>query len=170
MSWSDSSFLSNWNQRRPAIAPRAIVWTQFSLDSILGRASWKFRSDKTLSCVQKLVGHCQLRSSSELLVDEEPWLWLSIHNFPSSPLTEMKMSGKSKNLNLLLLHLRLSTHLLLRKRLFVAMDRPQRTFRQIYCLCNVQGREPSEMSASATRHRDGSDRRLLLRVLKRKVS
>jgi len=41
--------------------------------------------DHTLNCVQKLVGHCQLTSSSELLTDDEAWLWLSSHNvFPSS--------------------------------------------------------------------------------------
>lgn len=41
--------------------------------------------DHTLNCVQKLVGHCQLTSSSELLTDDDAWLWLSSHSvFPSS--------------------------------------------------------------------------------------
>ena len=47
MSWSDSSLCSNRNHSRPASIPSATVWTQFSLDSILGRASWKLRCDNT---------------------------------------------------------------------------------------------------------------------------
>ena len=47
MSWSDSSLCSNWNHSRPARIPSATVCTQFSLDSILGRASWKLRCDNT---------------------------------------------------------------------------------------------------------------------------
>lgn len=56
ISCRDSSFLSSWNQRRPAKIPKPIVCTQLSLDNILGLASWKFLCDNTLNCVQKLVG------------------------------------------------------------------------------------------------------------------
>lgn len=43
MSWSDSSVRSSRNHSSPAMSPSTTVCTQLSVDSILGRASWKFR-------------------------------------------------------------------------------------------------------------------------------
>lgn len=47
MSCNDSSVFGSWNQRAPAIIPKPIVCNQLRRDNIRGRASLKFRCDKT---------------------------------------------------------------------------------------------------------------------------
>lgn len=53
MSWRASSVLGSWNQRSPAMIPSPMVWTQFSVDSMRGRASWKFLWLKTWNQVEE---------------------------------------------------------------------------------------------------------------------
>lgn len=46
----------------------------------------------TLNCVQKLVGHCQVKSSSDVEVEE--WLWLSSHKVLTSSSLTIKQHPK----------------------------------------------------------------------------